>query len=47
MLFKKGVPNNFAKFTTKHLCWGLFLISFRPPVCNIIKKRDSNTGVFM
>ena len=31
---KKGVLNNFSKFTGKHLCWSLFLIA-----CNVIKKR--------
>ena len=36
---------NFAIFTRKHLCWGLFLIklqAFRPAT---FLKRDSNTGV--
>ena len=31
---KKGVLRNFAKFTEKHLCQGLFL----PEACNFIKK---------
>ena len=35
---KKGVPRNFAKFTGKHLCQILFLISCRPEACNFIKK---------
>ena len=41
MFFKIGSIKNFAIFTGKHLCWGLFLIkfqAFRP-------ARDSNTGV--
>ena len=32
----KGVLQNFAKFTRKHLCWRLFLI-----------KKESNTVVFL
>ena len=26
---KKNVPENFAKFTGKHLCWSLFLTKFQ------------------
>ena len=40
MFFEISSIKNFAIFTGKHLCWGLFLIklqAFRP--------RDSNTGV--
>ena len=34
---KKAVLKNFAIFTVKHLCWGLFLITFI--------KKDFNTGI--
>ena len=37
----KGVLINFAKFTGKHLCQGLFLnkvAGLRPQACNFIKK---------
>ena len=30
MFFKTGVLKNFTIFTVKHLCWSLFLITFRP-----------------
>ena len=36
-VLKKAVLKNFAIFSGKQLCWGLFLIL----------KRDSNTGVFL
>ena len=36
VLQKKGILQNFANFTGKHLCWRLFLLT-----------RDSNTGAFM
>ena len=45
VLLKKGVLKNFAIFTGKHLCCGLFLIklqAFRPAT---FLNRDSNTGV--
>ena len=45
MFFEICSLKNFAIFTGKHLCWGLFLIklqAFRPA---IFLKRDSNTGV--
>ena len=41
---------NFANFAGKHLCWSLFLIKLQvasPQVCNFIKKKHSNTGVFL
>ena len=34
---KKGVLRNFAKFTGKHLCQGLFFINVAGP-CNFFKK---------
>ena len=34
---RKDVVRNFAKFTGKHLCQGLFMSG--PEVCNFIKKR--------
>ena len=36
---KKGVLENFTKFTGKHMCQGLFLIEMKTEVCNFIKKR--------
>ena len=42
-----GVLKNFANFTGKRLCWGLFftkLEAFRPA---IVLKRDSYRGVFL
>ena len=45
MFFEMRSITNFAIFTRKHLCWGLFLIklqAFRPAT---FLKRDSNTGV--
>ena len=35
---KKGVLRNFAKFTGKHLCQGLFFNKY-PDACNFIKKK--------
>ena len=45
IIFEINSFKNFAKFTGKHLFWGLFLIklqAFRPAT---FLKRDSNTGV--
>ena len=42
VLLKKGVLNNFANFTGKHLYWSLFLINSKNTglqPCNFIKKR--------
>ena len=37
---KNGVPNNFAKFTEKRMCWIIvFLINWRPLACTFIIKR--------
>ena len=36
---KKGVLKNFAKFTGKHLCQGLFFDKVAGGTCNFIKKR--------
>ena len=47
---KKGVFENLAKFTGKHLRQGLFLkkvAGLRPKACNFIKKRDPGTGAFL
>ena len=43
VLYKKRVLKNFAKFTGKHLCQSLP----EAEACNFIKKRDSETGVFL
>ena len=40
---RKGVLRNFGKFAGKHLCQSLFFNK----VCNFIKKRGSDTGVFL
>ena len=40
---RKYVLRNFAKFTGKHLCQGLFISG--PKACNFIKK-DTLTQVF-
>ena len=51
VLYKKGVLENFAKFTGKHLHQGLVLnkVSGQLQVLasNFIKKRDSGTEVFL
>ena len=44
---KKGVPKNFAKFTRKHLYWSLVFDKVAGQAYNIIKKKDSGTGVFL
>ena len=38
--------NAFANFARKHLCWSLFLKTYRLKACNFIKK-DSNTSAFL
>ena len=43
---EKGVLNNFAIFTGKHLCWSLFLMKLQARPATLL-KRDPNTGVFM
>ena len=40
MLCKKGILENFTKFTGKHLCQS-------PEACNFFYKRHSGTGVFL
>ena len=37
---KEIVLRNFTKFTGKHLCHSLFLISCWPQACNFIKKEN-------
>ena len=32
MFLKMGVPQNFAMFTEKHLCWSLFVIKWQQQV---------------
>ena len=44
---KKGVLENFAKFTGKHLCQSLFLIKLQSSGLQRYLKRDSGTGVFL
>ena len=43
---KKGVLNNFANFTRKHLCWRFLLIKLQSWGSLTWIKRGSNTGVF-
>ena len=38
---KKGVPNNFANFTGKHLCWILFLIKLQAQYLQLYQKKTS------
>ena len=45
MFFKRCVHKNFANFTGKHLCWGLFLIKLQALRPATSLKRDS-THVF-
>ena len=47
MFYKKGVLENFVKFTGKHLCQRLFLIKLQPWGLQLCHKRDSVTGVFL
>ena len=37
--YKKGVLKNFAIFTGKHLCWGLFLIKLQTWPAFLLKRR--------
>ena len=46
MFFKIDVLINFAIFTEKHLCCGLFLIEVQARRPATLLKRDSNTGFF-
>ena len=44
---EKSVLRNFAKFTGKHLCQGLFLIKLQTWGLQLYLIRDSGTGVFL
>ena len=46
---KKSVPKNFAKFTRKYLCQGLFLRKLQAPLFlrSTVLKGDSGTSVFL
>ena len=44
---KKAVLKNFAIFTGKRLCWGLFLIKLQAVRPAALLKRHSNTCVFL
>ena len=44
VFFKKGVPKNFTNFTGKHLCWSIYLHSWRLAT---LLNRDSNTDTFL
>ena len=44
VFLKTNVSKDLAKFTGKHWCWSLFLISFS--LHFFLLKRDSKTGVF-
>ena len=45
MFFEKDTIKNFAIFTRKHLCWGLFLIKLQVLRSATFLKTDSSTGV--
>ena len=45
VLFKKGVLENFAKFTAKHHCRSLFFNKLQAQACNFIKK-ETPTQLF-
>ena len=45
MFFKIGSIKNFAIFTGKHLCWGLFLVQLLVYRSATFLKISSNTGV--
>ena len=47
IFYKKRVLTNFAKFTGKHLCWSLFLITLPALRPATLLKRNSNTVVFL
>ena len=37
VLYNKGIPRNFGKFTEKNLCQSLFYLTCRPEASNFIK----------
>ena len=45
MFFKIGCIKNFAIFTGKHLCWGLFLIKLQALRPTTLLKKDSNNFI--
>ena len=47
MLCEKGALKNFANFTGKHLCWGLFLMELQTWRLATLSKRDTNIGVVL
>ena len=47
VFYKKGVLRNFAKFTGKHLCQGLFFNEVAGLGPASLLKRDAGTGVFL
>ena len=47
MFCKKGVLKNFANFTVKQLCQGLFFNKIAGKDLQLYEKRDSSTGVVM
>ena len=48
VFFKRGVLENFSKFTGNPLHWSLFLIKFQSSSLQLYsKKRDSSTGVIL
>ena len=46
VFYEKGVLKNFAKFTTKHLCWSLFFIKTTGVMPGTISKKEAPTHVF-
>ena len=44
MFFKKNVLRSFTKFTGKHLCQSLFLISFKPQAATLLEHQFLRTS---
>ena len=47
VFFKRGVLENFTKFTGNPLYWSLFLIKLQSSSPQLYLRRDSSTGVFL
>ena len=45
VFYKKGVLENFTKFTEKHFCWGLFLVKLQDLRPKTLLRSDFTTGV--
>ena len=47
VVFKIGVLGNFEKFTGKHQCWNLVIITLHARRPATLLKRGSNLGFFL